>query len=154
MQGRQIGLTSYPSPRSDQSWSRQSGTQAPAFLAAQVPARSSRKTAAENARRGSQGSPGFLPGWTHPGSRFFPYGKETAPTIISAGTAAGVLPAKSWPLGGKVTSETPFQSIQRGVHCRDVKGHRWNKREPVTFSYVYFYKYCLQQVILMFYFRE
>lgn len=59
--------------------------------------------------------------------------------MISVGTAARVLPAKSWPLGVKVTSENPFQSIQRGVHCRDVKGHRWNKREPVTFTVMFIF---------------
>lgn len=55
--------------------------------------------------------------------------------MISASTAARVL----WPLGVKVTSETPFQSIQSGVHCRDVKGHRWNKREPVTFTVMFIF---------------
>ena len=59
--------------------------------------------------------------------------------MISAGTATRVLPAKSRPLGVKVTSETPFQSIQSGVHCRDVMGHRWNKREPVTLTVMFIF---------------
>lgn len=63
--------------------------------------------------------------------------------MISVGTAARVLPAKSY-YWEESNLRDPFQSIQRGVHCRDGRSQVEQEGACYFHSYVYFYKYYLQ----------